>query len=105
MASYNLDPDCPPLFMAPSYFWWQEIMELYVKHKDIDLWETIKKAPIVIEKSKDQFTNDDYKIMSKISKAINMQYCGLSSDICEYVFYYKSAKEIWDYLYYSYSDN
>lgn len=74
--------------------------ELYVKHKDVDLWEIIKKDPIVMEKSKDQFSNDDYKMMTKNSKAINMLYCGLYIDICEYVFQYRSAKEIWDYLHY-----
>ena len=59
MASYSFDSDCPPLFMGTNYVWWQEIMELYVKHKDLDLWEIIKYGPIIIEKSKDQFTNDD----------------------------------------------
>jgi len=32
-------------------------MELYVKNKDLDLSEIIKKGPIVIEKSNDRFTN------------------------------------------------
>ena len=69
-------------------------MELYVKHKDIDLQEIIKKGPIVVEKSKDQFTNDDYKMRSKNSKTINILYCGLTIEICESIFHYKSAKEI-----------
>ena len=86
MATYNLDSDCPPLFMGTNYRWWQEIMEPYVKNKDFNLQEIIKNGPIVIEKSKDQFTNDDYKMMSKNSKAINMLYCGLFIDICEYFF-------------------
>jgi len=41
----------------------------------------------------------------KASKAINMLYCGLSIDTCEYIFHYESAIEIWDYLYYSYGAN
>jgi len=61
-------------------------MELYVKHKDLDLWEIIKKGLVFIEKPKDQFTNNDYRMMSKNSKAIYVLYCGLSIDICEYVF-------------------
>ena len=105
MASYNLDSDCPPLFMGTNYFWWHEVMEFYVKHKDLDLWEIIKRGPIIIEKSKDQFTNDDYKMMSKNSKAINMLYCSLSIEICESIFYCKSAKEIWDTLCQLYSTN
>ena len=80
-------------------------MEFYVEHKDLDLQEIIRKGPIIIEKSKDQFTNDDYKMMAKNSKAINMLYCGLSIEICESIFYCKSAKEIWDTLCQLYSIN
>jgi len=72
MTSCNLDSDCPPLFVGTNYFWWQEIMELYVKHKDLDLWKIIMNGPMIIEKSKDRFTNDDYKLMSKNSKAMHI---------------------------------
>ena len=34
-----------------------------------------------------------------------MLYCGISIDICESVFHYKSAKEIWDYLCCHYGSN
>ena len=44
-------------------------------------------------------------MMSKNSKAIWMVYCGLSIDICEYVFQYKSAKKVQDYLHYLYGAN
>ena len=43
--------------------------------------------------------------MSKNSKALNMLYFGFSIDICESVFHYKSAKEIWDYLCCHYGSN
>ena len=105
MAIYSLDSDCPPLFMGSNYFWWQESLKLYVKRKYINLWEIIKKGPIVIEKSKDQFTNEDYNMMSKTFIAINMLCCGLSIDNCEYAFQYKMGKEIWDCLHYSYGAN
>jgi len=54
MASYNLNSDCSPLFTSTNYFWWQEIMEHYAKHKSPDLWEIIKNGPIIIEKSNDK---------------------------------------------------
>ena len=38
--------------------------------------------------------------MLKNSKAMNTLYCGLNIDICGSIFHCKSAKEIWDYLYY-----
>ena len=44
-------------------------------------------------------------MMSQNSKAINMLYCGLSTDIYELVFHYTSAKDIWDYLCCRYGSN
>jgi len=68
--------------------------KIYVKHKDLDLWEIIMNGPIIIEKWKDCFTNDDYKFMPKNSKAIDILYCCLNIDICGSIFHYKSAQEI-----------
>ena len=53
---------------------------------------------MIIEKSKDRFADNDYKLMSKNSKAMHILYC-------ESIFHCKSAKEIWDYLYYLYGTN
>ena len=36
-------------------------MEHYIKHKGIDLWEIMDKGLIVIEKSKDEYAEDDYR--------------------------------------------
>ena len=84
--------------MGPNYFWWHEKMKLYIKRKGVDIWEIIKKGPIIIEKSKDWFTDDDYKLISTNSKAIYVLYYGVSIEICELVFHCKSTKEIRDYL-------
>jgi len=82
MASYNLDFDYLPMFTGTNYFWWQVKIELYNNCKGVDIWEIIKKGPIVTEKSEDWFT-EDYKMISKNSKAINILYCGLTIEIYE----------------------
>jgi len=43
-------------------------MQLYIKHKDLELWEIMLNGPIVIDKFKDAYTEDDYKKYLKISK-------------------------------------
>ena len=78
MASYDLDSNCPALFNGSNYFLWYETMERYIKRKGLDLWEIIVKGPIVIEKSKDEYAEDDYKRISKNFKAINILFCALT---------------------------
>jgi len=105
MASYDFDSDCPPLFKGTNYFLWQETIELYIKHKSLDLWKIIVKGPIVIEKSEDEYTEDDYKRISKNFKAINILYCALTIDIYELISHCDSAKKILETLYYLYGTN
>ena len=105
MASYDFDSDCPPLFKGTNYSLWQETMELYIKHKSLDLWEIIVKGPIVIEKSEDECIEDDYKRISKNFKAINILFCALTVDIYEFVSHCDSAKEMWQTLYNLYGTN
>ena len=105
MASYDFDSDCPPLFRGTNYFLWQETMERYIKHKGLDLWEIIVKGPIVIEKSEDEYAEDDYKQISKNFKGINILFCALTVDIYEFISHCDSAKEIWETFYKLYGTN
>jgi len=52
------------------------------------------KGPIVIEKSKNEYAEDDYKWISKNFKAINILYCAITIDVYEFISHYDSAKEI-----------
>jgi len=63
------------------------------------------KGPIVIEKSEDEYTKDDYKRMSKIFKVLNILYYALTIGIYEFTLHCDSAKEIWETLYYLYGIN
>ena len=85
MASYDFDSDCPPLFKGTNYFLWEEAIEHYINHKGLDLWEIMIKGPIVIEKSEDEYAEDDYKQISKNFKTINILYCALTVDIYEFI--------------------
>ena len=69
-------------------------MERYIKHKGLDLWEVMVKGPIVIEKSEDEYAEDDYKQISKNFKAINILYCALVVDIYEFISHCDSAWKI-----------
>ena len=44
-----------------NYFLWQETMQVYIKHKDLELWEIMINGPITIDKFEDEYTEDDYK--------------------------------------------
>jgi len=69
-------------------------MKLYIKHKGLDLWEIMVKNPIVIEKSKDEYTQVDYKWISKNFKVLHILYCDLTINIYEFILYCDSAKKI-----------
>ena len=68
-------------------------MKLYIKHKDLDLWEIMVKGAILIEKSEDEYVRDDYKRISKNFKAVNILFCALTVDIYEFISHYDSAKK------------
>ena len=80
-------------------------MELYIKHKGFNLREIMVKGPIVIEKLKDEYAEDDYKWIFKNFKAINILFCALTVDIYEFTSHRDSAKEIWEALYNLYGTN
>ena len=94
MASYDFDSDCPPLFKGTNYFLWQETMQVYIKHKDLELWEIKINGPITIDKFEDEYTEDDYKKISKNFKVIYILYCTLTIDIYNSISHYDSIKEI-----------
>jgi len=73
-------------------------MQLYIKHKDLGLWEIMTNGPIVIDKFEDAYTKDDYEKISKNFKVINILYCALTIDIYDYISHCDSTKEIWETL-------
>jgi hypothetical protein len=105
MVNYDFDSDCPPLFKGTNYVLWQETMQAYIKHKDLELWEIVINGPITIDKSEDEYTEDDYKKISKNFRVINILYCALTIDIYDSVSHCDSAKKIWETLNCMYGTN
>ena len=54
--------------------------------------------PIIIEKSKDEYVEDDYKKIYTTLKVLNILYCALTIDIYESISHCVTAKEIWETL-------
>jgi len=73
-------------------------MQLYIKHNDIGRWKIIINGPIVIDKFENEYTEDDYKKISKNFKVINILYCALTINIYDSISHCDSAKEIWETL-------
>ena len=98
MASYDFDSDCLPLFKGTNYFLGQETMQVYIKNKDLELWEIMINGPITIDKFEDEYAEDDYKKISKNFKVINILYCALTVDVYNSISHCDSTKEIWETL-------
>ena len=97
MGSYDFDSDCAPLFKGNNFFfWWQETIQLYIKHKDPELWEIMINGPITIDKFEDEYTEDDYKKISKNFKVTNILYCALTVDIYNSISHCDNAKDLGD---------
>ena len=52
-------------------------------------------GPIIIDKFEDEYTEDDYKKISKNFQVINILYCALTINIYDSISHCDSAKEIW----------
>lgn len=97
-----------PYFNGRKYDEWKERMIVFIKSIDYKLWLVIKNGPKIptkvvdneeVEKSEDEYDEEDMKNLALEAKAKNILYCALSPDffeICSETS--KSAKQIWDEL-------
>ncbi|XP_021722475.1 uncharacterized protein LOC110689966 [Chenopodium quinoa] len=98
----------PPLFCGNKFAHWRSLMQMFVIHQDLELWEIIKKGPKVpmkkmesgatVPKDDDEFNQTDLENVAKNYCAMNLLYCGLDANKFNRVSTCKSAKEIWDKL-------
>ncbi|KAG5116623.1 hypothetical protein JHK84_042736 [Glycine max] len=98
----------PPYFNGRNYTEWKERMRVFIQSVDFKLWLVIKNGPKVptklvdnkeVEKSEDEYDEDDMKSLELEAKAKNILHCALNPDIFE-IFSDdpKSAKQMWDEL-------
>lgn len=97
----------PPYFDGKNCAEWKKSMMIYIQSVDFKLWLVIKngsKIPkktingVEIEKSEDEFNDEDMKMMEQEAKAKHILSCALNSDDLKRVSSSNTAKEMWDEL-------
>ncbi|KAK7413000.1 hypothetical protein VNO78_04809 [Psophocarpus tetragonolobus] len=98
----------PPFFNGKNYTEWKERMRVFIKSVDFKLWLVIKNGTKIptkliddeeVEKSEDEYDEDDVKNMELEAKARNILNCALNPDTFQkFSVDQKTAKEMWDKL-------
>jgi len=97
----------PPLFKGTNFAYWKNLMQMFIKTEDYELWNIITKGLCVptttvdwkvVKKTEEQYTQEDYARLSKNYKAMHILYCGLDANEYNRICACESAKEIWDKL-------
>ncbi|KAG5006114.1 hypothetical protein JHK85_024656 [Glycine max] len=98
----------PPRFDGKNFTEWKERMRTFIQSVDFKLWLVIKNGPKVptklvdneeVEKSEDEYDEEDMKNSELEAKARHILYCTLNADAPK-IFSegHKTAKQIWDEL-------
>jgi len=97
----------PPLFRGTNFSYWKNLMQMFIKTEDYELWNIVTKGPYIsqttvdgktVTKTEDQYTHEDFAKLSKNYKAMNILYCGLDANEYNRICACESAKMIWDKL-------
>ncbi|XP_020206891.1 uncharacterized protein LOC109791936 isoform X2 [Cajanus cajan] len=95
----------PPYFSGKNYPDWKERMKIFIKSVDIKLWLVIKNGPTIptktvnnveVEKSEDEYDEEDIKNMQLEAKTRNILYCAMNKDDLETFSTATTAKQMWD---------
>ncbi|CAM8923353.1 unnamed protein product [Rhodiola kirilowii] len=106
----------PPLLKPGQFDWWKDQFEAHVCSLDGQLWRILETGPLPIpldttdpdkpvEKSKDNYTDEDYKCLEKNARAKKVLYMALSPGDQIKVAMYKTAKDMYDGLVRLYGGN
>ncbi|KAL2340246.1 hypothetical protein Fmac_008186 [Flemingia macrophylla] len=97
----------PPCFDGKKYTDWKERMRIFIQSVDFKLWFVIKNGPKIptklvnneaVEKSEDEYDEEDMKNLELEAKARNILYCAMNQDCLENFSNANTAKQIWDKL-------
>ncbi|CAM8956688.1 unnamed protein product [Rhodiola kirilowii] len=116
MSSINDSFWKPPLLKPGQFDWWQDQFEAHVCSLDGQLWSIFETCPLVIpldttdaekpvEKTKDKYTDEDYKKLKKNARAKKVLYMALSPGDQIKVAMHKTAKDMYDGLVRLYGGN
>ena len=104
LPDISTPPNKPPGFDGHNYTFWRFKMENYIKAHGLRVWDVIESGNNVPrdaegrEKTKAQFSEDDYTKVELNYKAILMIQCALSPKEYFRISHLKMAKEMWDAL-------
>jgi len=79
----------PPLFRGTNFLYWKNLMQMFIKTEDYELWNIVTKGPYVpqitidgktVTKTEDQYTQEDFARLSKNYKAMHILYCALDAN-------------------------
>ncbi|CAM8931441.1 unnamed protein product [Rhodiola kirilowii] len=116
MSSINDSLWKPPLLKSGQFDWWKDQFQSHVCALDGQLWSIFETGPLVIpldttdaekpvEKSKDKYTEEDYRKLEKNARAKKVLYMALSPRDQIKVAMHKTAKEMYDSLVRLYGGN
>ncbi|MQL88541.1 hypothetical protein Taro_021106 [Colocasia esculenta] len=88
----------PPLFDGEDYNYWKTRMEFFLHGYDYQLWTIIEEGDLIVLKPREEWTDNDRKMLSQNSKAKNLICCALTRSEFNRISACKSAKEMWDKL-------
>jgi len=113
MASSNLlfpernSINRPPIFNGVGYHYWKTRMQIFIEAIDLNIWEAIEIGPYIptmiaanatIEKPKEQWDEEENKLVQYNLKAKNIITFALEMDEYFRVSNCKSEKDMWDTL-------
>ncbi|CAM8882425.1 unnamed protein product [Rhodiola kirilowii] len=116
MSSINDSFWKPPLLKPGQFDWWQDQFEAHVCSLDGQLWSIFETGLLTIpldttdpekpvEKTKDKYTDEDYKKLEKNARAKKVPYMALSPGDQNKVAMHKTAKDMYDGLVRLYGGN
>ncbi|CAM8903287.1 unnamed protein product [Rhodiola kirilowii] len=116
MSSINDSFWKPPLLKSGQFDWWKDQFEAHVCSLDGQLWSIFETGPLVIpldttdpekpvEKTKDKYTDEDYRKLEKNARAKKVLYMAISPGDQIKVAMHKTAKDMYDGLLRLYGGN
>ncbi|MQL86329.1 hypothetical protein Taro_018866 [Colocasia esculenta] len=88
----------PPLFDSEDYNYWKTRMEFFLQGYDYQLWTIIKEGDLVVLNPREEWTDNDRRMLSQNNKPKNLISCALTRREFNRISACKSAKEMWDKL-------
>ncbi|GAV84006.1 DUF4219 domain-containing protein [Cephalotus follicularis] len=97
----------PPFFDENNYSFWKTRINIFLQSLDYQLWNTIVNGPmmptrtvegVVSLKPKDEFNDNDFRILQLNSKAKHVLFCAIGPNEFNRISSCDSAKQMWDLL-------